>query len=144
MRKKLEAMAGPTVEFTGFLTDEEVADLLARCRGFLFPGLEDFGIAPVEAQAAGRPVVALGRGGTAETVIDGVTGVLFEEQSVEAVIAGIRRLERMRIDSSACRRNAERFGPERFRTELWRVIEEKLGAGREAQQVLPLPRLESA
>ena len=144
MRKKLEAMAGPTVEFRGFLTDDEVADLLARCRGFLFPGLEDFGIAPVEAQAAGRPVVALGRGGTAETVIDGVTGVLVDEQSVEAVIAGMRRLERMRIDPAVCRRNAERFAPERFRSELWRVIEEKLGAEREVSRVLPLPRLESA
>lgn len=144
MRKKLEAMAGPTVEFTGFLPDDEVADLLARCRGFLFPGLEDFGIAPVEAQAAGRPVVALGRGGTSETVVDGVTGVLFDEQSVEAVIDGIRRLERTRIDPVACRRNAERFSPERFRAELSRVIEEKLGAEREVGQVLPLPRLESA
>lgn len=144
MRKKLEAMAGPTVEFTGFLPDDEVADLLARCRGFLFPGLEDFGIAPVEAQAAGRPVVALGRGGTSETVVDGVTGVLFDEQSVEAVIDGIRRLERTRIDPAACRRNAERFSPERFRAELSRVIEEKVGAEREVGQVLPLPRLESA
>ena len=144
MRKKLEAMAGETVEFTGYLSDEEVADLLARCRGFLFPGLEDFGIAPVEAQAAGRPVVALGRGGTAETVVDGVTGVLVDEQSVEAVIGGIRRLERMRIDPAACRHNAERFAPERFRQEMWRVIEERLGAEREMGQVLPLPRLESA
>lgn len=144
MRKRLEGMAGPTVEFRGFLPDDEVADLLARCRAFLFPGLEDFGIAPVEAQAAGRPVVALGRGGTAETVVDGVTGVLFDEQSVEGVIDGIRRLERMRIDPAACRLNAERFSPERFREELSRVIEEKLGAEREVGQVLPLPRLESA
>lgn len=144
MRKRLEGMAGPTVEFRGFLPDDEVADLLARCRAFLFPGLEDFGIAPVEAQAAGRPVVALGRGGTAETVVDGVTGVLFDEQSVEGVIDGIRRLERMRIDPAACRLNAERFSPERFREELSRVIEEMLGAEREVGQVLPLPRLESA
>ncbi len=125
-RRKLEAMAGPTVTFLGHQTDEKVAELLARCRGFLFPGLEDFGIAPVEAQAAGRPVVAFGRGGAAETVVHGATGVLFEEQTVEGLMQAILQLEQMRLSSTTCRRNAERFDSAEFRGRISRSIEEQL------------------
>lgn len=143
-RKRLEAMAGPTVEFRGHLPDDEVARLLARCRAFLFPGYEDFGIAPVEAQAAGRPVVAFARGGATETVIDGETGVLFAEQTVESLLEAMRVLDRLRIDPAACRRQAEMFSATRFREELTRVLEARLAAPPEDEQVLPLPRLESA
>ena len=113
-RGRLEAMAGPSVEFVGHVSDGEVADLMARCRAFLFPGFEDFGIAPVEAQAAGRPVVAYARGGALETVVGGATGVFFEEQTVEALIAALEELEAERFDPLACRRNAERFSAEEF------------------------------
>lgn len=124
-RRRLQAMAGPTVEFLGRRTDAEIAELYARCRAFLFPGLEDFGIAPVEAQAAGRPVVAFAAGGALETVTDGETGVLFPSQSAEALVAAIRQLERHSWEPALCRRNAERFSAERFRTRLAHAIEQQ-------------------
>src|SRR5690606_29120546 len=109
-------------------------------------GWEDFGIAPVEAQAAGRPVVAYGRGGALETVADGVTGVFFEEQTVEGVVEGMRRLEGMRIDPAACRRNAERFRPAQFRSQLLKSVQAHLDGARGAgdTRVQLLPRLETA
>jgi glycosyltransferase involved in cell wall biosynthesis len=122
-RRRLEAMAGPTVEFLGWRSDEEVAGLYGRCRALLFPGFEDFGITPVEAQAAGRPVVAFGRGGATETVVDGTTGVLFAEQTVEALMEAILRLDRLSIDPLRCRRNAERFEPQEFQRRIRRAIE---------------------
>lgn len=116
--KRLRALAGPTVEFRGRLSDPEVADLYARCRALLFPGLEDFGIVPVEVQAAGRPVIAYGRGGALDTVVDGVTGTLFAEQSVEALAAAIEDHEARAWDPAACRRNAERFDAAEFRRRM--------------------------
>lgn len=144
MRSRLEAMAGPTVEFRGHLADEEVADLLARTRGFLFPGLEDFGIAPVEAQAAGRPVVAFARGGAAETVLHGTTGVLFHEQTVEGVMEGMRALDRLRIDPASCRRNAERFRASIFREQLLEAVMARMETSEPASAGVPRPRLELA
>ncbi|HEX2093111.1 MAG TPA: glycosyltransferase [Longimicrobiaceae bacterium] len=129
-RRRLEAIAGPTVEFLGRRSDAEVADLFARCRAFLFPGWEDFGIAPVEAQAAGRPVIAYGRGGAAETVVDGSTGVLFEEQTEEALVEAILRFERMSFDPSVCRQNAERFSSSEFRRQLSLAIERQIQIAR--------------
>jgi len=136
-RRRLEALAGPTVEFLGRRGDDEVADLLARCRAFLFPGWEDFGIAPVEAQAAGRPVIAYGRGGAAETVVDGSTGVLFEEQSVDALADAMLRADRIAFEAATCRRNAERFGADVFRAKLGAAIERQLQAARAARPAVP-------
>lgn len=127
-RRALEAAAGPTVEFLGRRSDEEIAGLYARCRAFLFPGFEDFGITPVEAQAAGRPVIAYGRGGATETVADGVTGVLFEEQSVVALSEAMLRFERMVFDPAMCRRNAQRFDSQEFRRGIQRMVERQTGA----------------
>ncbi len=121
--ERLRALAGPTVEFRGFTPDDELPHLYARCRAFLFPGFEDFGITPVEAQAAGRPVVAFGRGGAAETVVDGVTGVLFHEQTVDALCEAMLRLEQGRWDPAACRRNAELYGSGAFHAGLRGVLE---------------------
>jgi glycosyltransferase involved in cell wall biosynthesis len=129
-RRRLQALAGPTAEFTGRLEDEEVAGLYSRCRALLFPGHEDFGITPVEAQAAGRPVVAYGRGGACETVVDGVTGVLFPAQTVEGLLAAIDRLEASAPDPVACRRNAERFSAAHFRERLLGSIERALHEAR--------------
>lgn len=136
-RRRLEALAGPTVEFLGRRGDDEVAGLLARCRAFLFPGWEDFGIAPVEAQAAGRPVIAYGRGGAAETVVDGSTGVLFEEQSVDALADAMLRADRIAFEAATCRRNAERFGADVFRAQLGAAIERQLQAARAARPAMP-------
>jgi len=124
-RAALEAMAGPTVEFKGRLPWDDVVELMVNCRAFLFPGFEDFGIAPVEAQAAGRPVIAFARGGALDTVIEGKTGLLFREQSVEALTETIERFEQLAFDPAAARTNAERFSAERFRRELSDFVTQK-------------------
>ena len=110
----LRAKAGPSVEILGWRPDEEVLDLYRRCRLLVFPGEEDFGIVPLEAQACGRPVVAYARGGALETVVDGVSGVFFQEQTEESLADAVERAARLGWDSAAIRANAESFGPERF------------------------------
>ncbi len=124
-RVSLEALAGPTIEFKGRLPDRVTAELLANCRAFLFPGFEDFGITPLEAQAAGRPVIAFGRGGALDTVVEGQTGLFFREQSIEALIEAIEQFEKMPFDPAAIRANAERFSVERFRQELGEFVAQK-------------------
>ncbi|MBN1246665.1 MAG: glycosyltransferase [Anaerolineae bacterium] len=117
-RTTLEAMAGPSVTFRGYVPDADLPQLLAHCRALIFPGREDFGLTPVEAQAAGRPVIAYGAGGALDTVVDGVTGTLFAEPTVGSLIDAVERSQRHAYDPRDCRRNAERFGPGRFRAEL--------------------------
>jgi glycosyltransferase involved in cell wall biosynthesis len=124
-RARLEAMAGPSVQFRGRVSQAEVADLLAHCRAFLFPGYEDFGIAPVEAQAAGRPVIAYAAGGALDTVVEGETGLFFHEQTPEALTDALRRLDSTGFDPAAIQRHAERFSVERFKQELGAFVEEK-------------------
>jgi len=122
-RAALEALAGPTVEFTGRLPWAEVVDLMANCKAFIFPGYEDFGITPVEAQAAGRPVIAFAAGGALDTVIDGETGVYFHQQMVDSLIEAVHRLEATPFDPAQIRRHAERFSVPRFERELRAWIE---------------------
>ncbi len=124
-RAALEAMAGPTVEFKGRLPWDEVVSLMAHCRAFLFPGYEDFGITPLEAQAAGRPVIAFGRGGALDTVVENETGLFFREPSVEALMVAIEQFETMSFDPAAARANAERFSIARFKQELDDFVAEK-------------------
>jgi glycosyltransferase involved in cell wall biosynthesis len=124
-RAALEAIAGRTVRFMGRLPDDELGRLLAGCRAFIFPGYEDFGIAPLEAQAAGRPVIAYAAGGALDTVVDGETGLFFHEQTPEALADAICRLNTLDLDPAAIRRNAERFSVARFKRELRAFIEEK-------------------
>ncbi len=121
-RAALEAIAGPTIEFRGRVSDAEAEDLMARCQAFLFPGLEDFGITPLQAQAAGRPVIAYGAGGALDTVIPGVTGEFFHEPTPEALAELLADFDRARYDPAACRANAERFSVERFRRELGEYV----------------------
>lgn len=111
------------VEILGRVSDAERDALLAGARAMLFPGEEDFGLVPVEAQAAGVPVIAYGVGGGAETVLDGRTGVLFDEQSAAALAAAIERFERLQLDEADARENSRRFGRERFRAEMAAVID---------------------
>jgi glycosyltransferase involved in cell wall biosynthesis len=110
----LRARAGPNVEFLGRVPDERLPRLFAGARALLFPGEEDFGMVPVEAQAAGVPVIAYGKGGVRDSVIDGRTGVLFADQSEAALSAAILDFEGRRFDEAALRGNARRFGPDRF------------------------------
>jgi glycosyltransferase involved in cell wall biosynthesis len=112
------AHAGPDAELLGFVADEELGPLLAGARALLFPGEEDFGIVPVEAQAAGVPVIAYGAGGIRDSVVDGVTGVFFDTQTADALADAILAFEQIDFDEAAIRDNARRFGPERFRAEF--------------------------
>jgi len=120
---RLQRLAGSTVSLLGRVSPRVVEDHLARCRGFVYCAEEDFGIAPVEAQASGAPVVGYGAGGLLETVTgvddaDGSrepTGVFFRERTPEALIAAVERLERHRFEPSVLRANAERFDIARFR-----------------------------
>lgn len=136
-RPALERIAGPTIRFLGTVTDEQKFFLYARCRAAIFPAEDDFGIAQVEVQAAGRPAIALARGGALETVVDGVTGILFPEQSVESLIEALHRFERLYFDPITIRTHAEQFRPERFRTAFARFVEEQRRA-----RVLATPREE--
>jgi glycosyltransferase involved in cell wall biosynthesis len=124
-RRRLERMAPPGVRFLGWLPPEELRAYYRRCRALLFPGEEDFGIVPVEAQACGRPVVGLGRGGLLETVRDGPSGVLFPEPDAGALAAAMERCEGMRWDPAAIRDGVLRFSPERFEREVDRWLEEE-------------------
>jgi glycosyltransferase involved in cell wall biosynthesis len=114
--------SGPGIEFLGKVPEDERDRLLGGARALLFPGEEDFGIVPVEAQAAGLPVIAYGIGGAVETVRDGVTGVLFGEQSEAGLAEAIERFEALELDEGAVRENAVHFGRERFHEEMAAVI----------------------
>jgi glycosyltransferase involved in cell wall biosynthesis len=119
----VRSQAAQTTSFLGKVSEPERDRLLGSARALLFPGEEDFGIVPVEAQAAGVPVIAYGVGGAAESVLDGVTGVLFGEQTVASLAAAIERFEALDLDSAAARQNAMRFGRDRFRAEMTGVID---------------------
>ncbi len=108
-RKRLEALAKPNVRFLGWQSDEAVAKHLSEARALIFPGEEDFGILPVEAQAAGTPVIAYGRGGALETIINNETGCFFREQSVDSVCEAVERFETMKFDRHCIARHARRF-----------------------------------
>jgi glycosyltransferase involved in cell wall biosynthesis len=127
-RQRLEAMAGPTVRLLGRLPQPEVNQWLARCRAYVYAGLEDFGIAPVEAMASGAPVIGLGQGGLLDSVrcissgCDQPTGLLFPEQSLASLVAALEHFEQQRLwtqlPAESLRSWAERFGPERFRQRM--------------------------
>lgn len=127
--ERLRVRAGPATRFTGWAPDAEVRDLLGRCRALILPGVEDFGMAPVEAQAAGAPVVALGEGGALETVHpEGgngrpATGVLFRRPTADDLAEALLALEARSFDPAALRRNAARFGPTRFLAEMSAQVE---------------------
>ncbi len=134
----LRKMAGPTVTFLGFQPDEIVRQHYRRCRALLFPGEEDFGLTPVEAQASGRPVIAFGRGGALETVAgfftgesfdpECTTGVFFPEQSVESLVGALRAFESVesKFSPQVVAARARRFDAGRFREEMSALIVEKL------------------
>ncbi len=126
-RRSLEAKAGPNIRFLGWQSDAEVAALLGRAKAFVFAAEEDFGIAPLEAQAAGCPVIAYGRGGVRETVIDGETGLFFEEPTAESLLEALTDFEANAgaFDAAAIRRHSERFRRERFEGEFRRMIDEQ-------------------
>lgn len=113
-RPRLESLAGPRTTFVGAVPDEQVAVEYAQARAMVFPADEDFGLTPLEAMASGTPVLALGRGGATETVVTGVTGDFFAEQSVGSLVAALRRFRPQDYDPAALRARAEEFATDRF------------------------------
>lgn len=126
--KRLVTLAGPNVTLMGRQPFSVIKDHLQRCRGLIFPGQEDFGIVPVEAMAAGAPVIAYGKGGALETVIDGKTGVLFHEQTAAALIAAIQKIEKNEVefDVSALKAQAESFDKAVFKNKIYEFIADRM------------------
>jgi glycosyltransferase involved in cell wall biosynthesis len=129
-RARLEAQSGPTIRFLGRVSDEELRRLYARARAAIFMSEDDFGIAQVEAQAAGRPVIALGAGGAQDTVRDGETGILVRDQDAESLVDAIKRFEQTRFDTDVIVRHAQTFSRTRFERDLTALVEETLASFR--------------
>jgi glycosyltransferase involved in cell wall biosynthesis len=128
----LRGMAGPSVQFLGAVDDATMAHHFARCKALLFPGVEDFGIVPLEVMASGRPVIAFAKGGALETVVDGSTGLFFEEQSADALIRTIERFEATQegFCPEAMQAHARTFDTAVFRTRIAQLIESLLAGQR--------------
>jgi len=147
---RLRAMAGSNVTFLDYLPDAELLDLMGAARAFLFASEEDFGIVPLEAQAQGTPVIALGRGGVRETIVTtgpAPTGIFFDQATPEAVADAVRRFDRLEpaISSEACHRNAQRFAEDRFEANFTSFVGAHYAAfnarmGQAEAKVLPLAR----
>ena len=123
-RADLQARARQNIEFLGRVSDDELRELYARCRAFIFPGEEDFGIAPVEAQACGRPVIAFAAGGALDTVVEGATGMYFRDPTAESLTDAVRRFDAATWDSAAIRANAERFSVDTFSSQFTSLVTE--------------------
>ena len=128
----LKAMAGPTIEFTGLVSEADKFKYLASAKGFIFPNEDDFGIAPVEAMAVGTPVIALAAGGALDTVIDGRTGLLFDQATVTSLKQAIINFEKHEFSTQACQQQARKFNPLIFRQKFehyvnkaWRGFNER-------------------
>lgn len=127
MLGEIRRLAGPTVTVTGPRPFADLQHHYARCRALIFPGEEDFGIVPVEAMASGRPVIAYGSGGATETVVAGITGTLFGEQSVEAIVAAVEGFRDRAFDPQAIAAHAQKFSRRRFIADMTAEIEALLG-----------------
>ena len=120
--KQLRKIAKQNIQFEGFVTEERKQELLKYTKALVFPGEEDFGIVPIEAQAAGRPVIAYGRGGLTETVVDGVTGMFFHETSAESLIDAVVKFEQTSFDPQLAVQNARKFGVQHFLNNMRETI----------------------
>jgi glycosyltransferase involved in cell wall biosynthesis len=126
-KQRLQKIAGPTIDFLGSLSNDAIADLYAKCKAFIFPGKEDFGITPIEAMAAGAPVIAFGEGGANESIVTNIgaeTGILFRPQTVEALMEAVMKLEsgEVKIDEAKCRERAGFFSKGHFQKEISRAV----------------------
>jgi glycosyltransferase involved in cell wall biosynthesis len=125
-RPNLEALAGTNVTFLGWVDEHERRELFARCRAFIFPGEEDFGITPLEAMAAGRPVIAYGAGGALDTVREGVTGRFFRQQNAAALAVALAASCYDTYDAQTIRTHAEGFSKAVFQARMQACIAEQL------------------
>lgn len=130
--EKIKAKAGSNVELLGYQSFDVLKTHMQKAKAFVFAAEEDFGITPVEAQACGTPIIAFGKGGALETVVDleksvAPTGIFFEKQSVESIVKAVEKFEKIydQFDPISIRENSLRFSPERFRKEIEKVVNEK-------------------
>lgn len=121
-REYLKSLADENITFTGRISDEEVKDYLQRCKAMIFCAEEDFGIVPLEAQACGRPVIAYGKGGALETVVDKETGIFFDKQEIESIVKGIGEFEKLNLNTQEIYKHAMKFSRERFKKEIEEVV----------------------
>jgi glycosyltransferase involved in cell wall biosynthesis len=124
--RRLRRLAGGNVQFLGRLPDGAVAEQMARCRALIFPGEEDFGLTPIEAQACGRPVIAYAAGGALTSVVEGSTGIFFPEQTAESLHYALTRFDDSYFDPEAIRRHAEEFDTQRFLRRISHFIDERI------------------
>ena len=124
--ERLKRLAGPTIRFLGRLSDQDVLHYYARCRALLFPGEEDFGITPLEMQACGRPVIAYGSGGALASVVEGITGVFFYEQTVDSLATALASFDERRYEPQTIRSHALEFDMPRFHRRILQFIEAKM------------------
>jgi glycosyltransferase involved in cell wall biosynthesis len=124
----LKKIAGPHVEFLGWVSEAQKMDLLKNAKALIFPGLEDFGIVPLEALSVATPVVGFGRGGLTETVTHLHTGVFFQEQTVASLIQALEILEQTKFPNENFKKTWERFTPEKFRSEFQKAVEDSISA----------------
>lgn len=135
--KKLKKMAGPTIEFLGPLHNSIVSELYSKCRAFIFPGIEDFGITPIEAMASGAPVITIQKGGAAESVTE-KTGLFIQSQTTEALIGAIQQMEinPEKFSEVECRKRAQEFSKEIFQNKLKQSIQNTwLEVGKKIEQL---------
>ncbi len=125
-RESLQAIAGPNVQFLGYVPDEDLGQLMARCRAFVFPGLEDFGITPVQAMAAGRPVIAHAGGGALDYVVEGVTGTFFHEQTPESLVDAVQSFDARGFDPATIRAHAKKFDTGVFKSKILAFIQDQM------------------
>ena len=121
----LRKIAGSTVRILGRQPDEVIREYYRKCKAFIFPGEEDFGMTPLEAQACGRPVIAYGKGGALETVVEGETGIFFKEQTEESLMNALQRFEKLEFRKDVCRENAERFSVPIFIEKICKEIQRR-------------------
>lgn len=112
--KSLKKIAGKTIKFVGAVNDEQLIHLYKNAKAVIFPQVEDYGLVPIESQACGTPVIALGKGGALETIVKNKTGVFFEEQSIGSLVKAVNRFEKLSINPQDCHKNSLRFNSQSF------------------------------
>ena len=122
---KLKKYANSNIEFLGYLNDKETSDYYSKCKAFIFPPEEDFGITPLEAMVSGRPVIAFRGGGVLETVVENKTGLFFNEQTPQSIINAVRAFDSYKFDSKEIREHALRFDKEIFKEKIKKFVEEE-------------------
>lgn len=125
---RLKRLAGPNISFAGRVSDDQLLKYYQGCRALIFPSLEDFGIAPVEAQACGRPVIAYGKGGSEETIVEGRTGILFQQQTSDSLISAVAGFNQSLFEKKAARKQAESFDQKIFEQKFIKILNDQYRA----------------